>query len=364
MKAAGIICEYNPFHNGHIYHIEKTRALTGCDVVICVMSGNFVQRGEPAIIDKRLRCKAALEHGVDIVIELPFFYAMQSAEQFASGSVQTLALAQVKDIVFGSESNNLTMLNTLAQRTSMDYRTWMNNGCSSAQAHEAADGKLESNDILGWNYLKALKPYPIRAHCIQRTNLYHDTSLNQPFASAQALRKELLSGNDVSSYTPMTFSSAAYHHLDDYYPYLRMLLLTFSSNDLRSLFMMDEGIEQLLKAKAVKCDTLDSFLQATTSKRYSTSRIRRTLIHLLHHTTKQQINTLPPLHHIRILGLNEMGKVYLKTLRKNNDVSVAVRFRQLPLIEQEILLKSAQLYGWPHNIKEAVAQELLPPVQI
>ena len=128
--------------------------------------------------------------------------------------------------------------------------------------------------------------------------------------------------------------------------------------------MMDEGIEQLLKAKAVKCDTLDSFLQATTSKRYSTSRIRRTLIHLLHHTTKQQINTLPPLHHIRILGLNEMGKVYLKTLRKNNDVSVAVRFRQLPLIEQEILLKSAQLYGWPHNIKEAVAQELLPPVQI
>ncbi len=363
MKAAGIICEYNPFHNGHIYHIKKTRSITGCDVLIAVMSGNFVQRGEPAIMDKLCRCKTALAHGVDIVMELPFSYATQSVEQFAQGSVQSLALAQVEDIVFGSESNDLAMINSLAQRATVDYRDWMKHGCSSAQAHEAVDGKLAANDILGWNYLRVLKSYPIRAHCIKRTNLYHDTSLNQPFASASALRKAILAGEDISFFTPMSFSSHQLHVLDDYFPYLRMLLLTLSPTYLRSLFMMDEGIEQLLITQAVACDTLEAFLSSATSKRYSTSRIRRTLVHLLHHTTKQQMNNLPPLQHIRILGFNKTGRTYLKALRQKSDVTIAVRFRQLPLYEQEIILKSARIYGWPHHQKEAVAQELLPPVQ-
>lgn len=364
MKAAGIICEYNPFHNGHIYHIEKTKALTGCDVVICVMSGNFVQRGEPAIIDKRQRCQTALEHGVDIVIELPFSDAIQSATQFAQGGVATLALAQVSDVVFGSESSDLVMLNRLAQRLPMDYSSLMKNGCSSAQIHEAIDGKLGANDILGWNYLRALRAYPIRAHCIRRTNFYHDTTLTQPFATASALRKELLAGNDVSSYMPGCCPTASCHSLDHYYSYLRMQLLTLPCAYLRSLFLMDEGIEQLLKTKAEKCDTLAAFLQETTSKRYSASRIRRTLIHLLHHTTKQQMNTRSPLRHLRILGFTEAGQAYLKILRKKSDVSVVTRFRQLPATEQEILLKSARIYGWPQHIKETVDQELLPPVQI
>lgn len=364
MKAAGIICEYNPFHNGHIYHIEKTRALTNCDVLIAVMSGNFVQRGEPAIIDKRLRCKAALEHGVDIVIELPFAYALQSAAQFAQGGVRSLALAQVKDIVFGSESNDLPELNRLAKQPIMDYSVLTKSGCSPAQLHEKNEGKLGPNDILTINYLRALDSTSIRAHCIQRTNSYHDDTLASSFASAHALRRALAAGEEVTAYTPMNLTSMPLMTLAAYYPYIRLQLLTLSTGYLRSLFMMDEGIEQRLRACAETSETLTAFLHAATSRRYTASRIRRTLIHLLHQTTKQQMNSLPPLQHIRILGFNEMGKAYLKTLRNNPDVNFAVRFRQLPCEEQETVLKSARIYGWPNHQKEAVAQELLPPVQV
>lgn len=362
MKAAGIICEYNPFHNGHIYHIRQTRAITGCDVLICVMSGHFVQRGEPAIIDKRQRCKAALNHGVDLVIELPFVYATQSAAYFAYGAVASLALAHVSDIVFGSESNDISALTKIASLPSPDDAS-LSKELSIAKAYEILYGKKQPNDILGINYIKEMQRYHINAHCIKRTTAYHDADLgDNHFAGAAALRSSLLQRADISAYTPMQIAYADIHTLAEYYPYLQGLLFTLSKDYLRTLLLMDEGIEQHLLDQAKRCDTLDDFLRATTSRRYPTSRIRRTLIHLLHQTTKESVDHLPPLSHIRILGFNSIGRAYLKQLKQYEDVCIASRINQLPLPYRNMELRSAQMYGLCHDRQKILTQELQPPV--
>lgn len=363
MKATGIITEYNPFHNGHIHHIKETKRITACDVLVCVMSGNFVQRGEPAIMDKWTRTRYALQHGVDLVLELPFAYATQSATQFAQGSVTTLANAHVSSIVFGSESNDLRTLKKLADLDTASYQDLMEDGLSCAKAYEIIYGKMNPNDILGINYIQAMKPYGIEPRCIERTNKYHDINITSAIASASALRHALTKQESINAYTPMSFSSSELHFLKDYYPLIQAMLLTQYSDDLKQLFMMDEGLEHQLKAQANKCDELTSFLQACTSKRYSTSRIRRTLIHLLHQTKKIEIDALPPLTHIRVLGFNDIGRAYLKEL-KEQEVQIASRINQLPLAYRQMELKTAQVYGLTHNRKETVEQELQPPIRL
>lgn len=362
MKAAGIICEYNPFHNGHIYHIQQTKAITGCDVLICVMSGNFVQRGEPAIVDKRKRCYAALTHGVDLVLELPFPFATQSAAFFAKGAVRTLALAQVSNIVFGSESNDLYALSKLADLELNQFSDLTKEGMSSAKAYEILYGRQQPNDILAINYIREMKQYGITPKCIKRTNDYHDASLGSEFASATALRNALLQDKDLSRYTPMQIRKDEIHTLDEYYPYLQGLLFSLPREYLASLLLMDEGIEQHFIIHAKQCSTMAEFLAAATTKRYSTSRIRRTLIQLLHQVTKQSIDSLPPLTHLRVLGFNETGRSYLKLLKQQENITIASRINQIPLPYRKLELTSAHMYGLLHPKQKLSEKELQPPL--
>lgn len=363
MHITGIICEYNPFHNGHRYHIEQTRKVTGCDVLICVMSGNFVQRGEPAIIDKWARTKAALEHHVDLVVELPFAYATQSAANFALGAVHTLHVAKVADIVFGSEINDVDMLSKLAHLDTSKYQDLMQEGLSPSKAYEMIYGAMNANDILGINYIKAMDAYDIRPYTIRRTNDYHDTSITSPIASATAIRQAVLAKEDVHHATCMAKQLDDTHTLAHYYPYLQYLLLSQSPIYLRTLFLMDEGIEQHLIKQARMYDDFASFLHGATCRRYSASRIRRTLLHLLHQTTKQEIDALPLPSHIRVLGFNDVGKQYLKQL-KQDDVMIASRFNQIPLAYRNMEMKAAQIYGLLDQRKEMVEKEMQPPVYL
>lgn len=362
MKAAGIICEYNPFHNGHIYHIQQTRKITDCDTLVCVMSGNFVQRGEPAIIDKHQRCFAALHHGVDLVLELPFPYATQSAAYFAKGAIQTLSLACVSDIVFGSESNDINALSKLAELQLEQFNDLTKEGLSSAKAYEILYGKQQPNDILAINYLREMKPFGITPYCIKRTNSYHEETLSEQHASATALRHAIINHKDISEYTPMNISPDDIHTLDEYYTYLQGLLISLPKPYLQSLLLMDEGIEQHFIIHAKKCKTMSEFLKATTTNRYTTSRIRRTLIHLLHQTSKQSIDSLSPLSHIRVLGFNETGRKYLKQLKQNEKLTIASRINQVPLPYRELELKSAHIYGLYHPKQKLIEKELEPPL--
>lgn len=356
MKACGIITEYNPFHYGHLHHIEETKRLTGCEVLINVMSGNFVQRGEPAIIDKWQRAHIAIQQGCDIVIELPYAYALQSADGFAFGAVRSLALAQVQDIVFGSECNNIETLAQLAKKPLQQSKT----------TSLASSQDLFSNDILGIAYLKHITHTNIQAHTIQRTNQYHDVSLTQKIASATAIRQAIAQGKDVSYFTPVATYLQHPHTLEAYYPYVQYLLLTTPPTHLSAFFLMDEGIEHLMIQQAKLCTTMKAFVDACISKRYTRAKIQRTIIHLLTQTRKIDIDTLPHLDHIRILATNATGRRYLRELKKQ-DINIVSRFNQLPCAYREMEMRVTSAYAsisFPNLRLALLKQEVAPPQQV
>ncbi|MDP3442592.1 MAG: nucleotidyltransferase, partial [Ignavibacteria bacterium] len=333
MKIAGIITEYNPLHNGHIYHIQKTKELTYCDLLICVMSGHFVQRGEPTIIDKWTRTESALNSGIDLVIELPYPFVVQSAKHFANASVRILELIGCTDIVFGSESNDIESLTLMAELPiNVDgLKENLNMGMGYPKAYGLVQGSFHPNDILGIAYLKAISKTQIKAHCIQRTNHYHDEDLNHSIASATAIRKALKEGKDVSTYTPMYLELSKQKNIywEDYYDYIKTKLLTLNKEELQTIFLMDEGLENHFKKQIKHSDTFESFMNNCIGRRYTRARIQRACVHLLTHTKRTDIPKLELLNNIRVLGFNTKGQGYLKSLH-DKDIKVASRFNQMP----------------------------------
>lgn len=366
MKACGILCEYNPFHNGHIHHIQETKKLVQPDVLVCVMSGNFVQRGESAICNKWERAKVAVEHGCDLVIELPFIYSTQSATYFAKGGMDCLKLAQVSDVVFGSESNDIEILKTFSTKNPDTFKELKKQGISSAKAYEKIYGPMNANDILGLNYLKELKDSLITPHTIQRTNNYHEKELNTHFSSATSIRKAVFEHQDYQKSTPMQNLPTTFS-MNNYYPLIRQLLLSSDIDDLKQLFLMDEGIEGHLIKHAKKASSYEEFITSCTTKRYSKASIQRTLVHLINQTKKSTVNHLPPITTLRVLAYNDTGKKYLKQL-KDNGVSIASRFSQIPKMYQQMELKAAYTYAYPllssKDFYKEVQKELQPPIYI
>lgn len=356
MKICGIVSEYNPFHYGHRYHIQKTKELTGCDVLINVMSGHFVQRGEASIADKWSRAETAIQEGCDIVLELPYPYAVQSADGFAYGAITSLNLAGIGHIVFGSETNDLTLLQQQAQQKTLHSPT----------RSLAQSSTLSSNDILGIAYLKALKHTDIIPHTIQRTNGYHDTEITNNIASATAIRHHFYQKKSVSDWTPMSDQLSQVFQMEHYYPYVQTLLLTMDRASLSALFLMDEGIENRMIASAKICTTMKDFVDSCISKRYTRAKIQRTIIHLITQTTKKEINDLPDLSYIRILATNQKGRAYLKDLKKH-EITIANRFNQIPEAYRNMDLRAAAAYSIPLSPTERLAllkKEIQSPLQV
>lgn len=366
MKITGIICEYNPFHNGHIHHIKETKKISNPDILVCVMSGNFVQRGEAAITNKWDRAKIAVEQGCDIVFELPFIYATQSANYFAKGGITCLKLADVNNIVFGSESNNLDILRQLASIDNSQYSDFIKGGLSSSKAYEQIYGTLNPNDILGINYLKEIENSQIIPYTIQRTNHYHEEAFRETYSSATSIRKAIQENKEYDKQTPMHDLSSTFS-MEYYFPYIKTLLLTTPPQLLQTFFLMDEGIENNLIKNAKSANTYDKFISLCVSKRYTKSRIQRTLIHLINHTSKECVNTLPPINYLRVLAYNDNGKEYLKLLSKKEDLIVASKFAQIPQPYRDIELKATSVYAYPlqgENQQELIQGELQRPIYV
>lgn len=321
----GIVVEYNPFHNGHIYHIQKAREISQCDVLIAVMSPHFVQRGEPAFIDKWARTEAALNHGVDIVIELPTYFALQSADYFAKASVELLNIMHVDTLVFGSESNDLDTI-----RNAFSFQPEVGR----SYAHQMG-GAVLSNDILGYQYIQTAQALGIKAIPIQRTNGYHDTSVEATIASATSIRLNHRV-RDVSHTTPLNLDATTIHDISEYETLIRYALKTKTRAHLQSILLVDEGIENLL----VKHSNLplDALIATCTSKRYTTSRIQRTLMNILLDIKKDDVK--PPAQ-ARVLGMNMRGQAYLKDIK--NDANYVTSFKQYDLKDLE--LKATTIYG-------------------
>ena len=213
MEVIGIICEYNPFHNGHLYHIKKIKEMYSDSLIILVLNGYFLERGEISILSKEAKTKIALAHGVDIILELPVIYGTQSADTFASISLKILNNFHVNKIIFGSESNEIEKIKEIASKQlDEEYnklvKEYLDNGLNYPTALAKAlniDFEFLPNDLLGISYTKAIiqNNYNIEPITIKRTSAYHDTSSNDHIVSASNIREKIKNNEDISKYIPI-----------------------------------------------------------------------------------------------------------------------------------------------------------------
>ncbi len=352
-KILGIIAEYNPFHNGHLYHLEKSKKLTGCDYTIAIMSGNFTQRGSTSIIDKWEKTKMALSNGIDLVIELPTLYSISSGENFADGAIKILNSLNIVDYLsFGTEVQDINILNKIAEilyKEPNEYKSILaaelKKGISFPKARENAlfvySGNSEEylnilscpNNILGIEYLKALKKYEssIKPICIPRFESEHNSySFSSNIASSTAIRNFVKNKNfdTIKNLIPIDTYNILMNNLKNGYivPDLSIfekeiiyVLRKLSIDEIANLPDVSEGLEFNIKNAANSCNTLYELISLIKSKRYTQTRIQRILLYALLGVTKNDMriakNTVP---YVRVLGFNSNGKNIISEISKKN----------------------------------------------
>lgn len=339
MKAVGVVVEYNPFHNGHRLHLKKIDEIDSESVKIAVMSGDFVQRGEPAIINRWKRAEIALKTGVDIVVELPSFYSCQSAEIFAKGAIGILNELQCSKVVFGSETSNIEELKKIALlEESQDFKEkikyFLKSGDSYPTAHSKAlkeiSGKEQiklSNDILGAEYIKAIKYWSstIEPVTILREKVsYHSTEANENIASATGIRQMIKSKENIKKYLPKESYDILVEEiekekivdLEKYYSLIRYEIIRNKDN-LLNIQDMENGFENRLYESAIKNSDFKSFYKEIESRRFTYGRTQRILIHILLGITKEFTeNIKKEISYVRIMGFNKKGREYLNYLKR------------------------------------------------
>ena len=362
----GLIVEYNPFHNGHLHHIEEIDRLFEDNIKIAVMSGDFVQRGEPSLINKFEKTKIALSQGIDIVIELPAFYSTQSAEIFAKGSVNILNQLSCNHIVFGSESNDLDKLKKIAtisltKEFELSLKEFLAEGFSYPTAFSKAlfNEKLGSNDILALEYLKAIKTInsKIEACCVKRekTGYYDDEKDN--FASATYIRKVLLDTNEKKenklnkiknlvpefSYKILEENFGFFSYLSDFYDLIKYNIIK-NYSELKNIQDLEIGLENRLYKYSLENLSFEDFFDEVLTKRITISRLQRILLHSLFNLTEnitEKVKNKVPF--VKILGFSTRGQEYLNYLKKSenyNERKILTSNRNLKEIlnEEEIEL--------------------------
>lgn len=310
MNVVGIIVEYNPFHFGHLYHINQTQLKTNADVVIAVMSSHFSQRGEPIIKNKWDRCQTALEHGVDIVIELPFIYGVHSADFFARHAIYLLDQLKCTQVCFGSETNDIEQLHQLAHMNE-DIKKQPNISLNARSEHQ----KLHANDILGASYIKAINYHKsdMEACTIQRTNGFHDLDTSNTHASATAIRHCVKHGLEYNTLTPMR--DLEYRDLNDYLDMIRLQFMCHRKA-IKDTIHCVEGIDNLIEKHIFKVGSVDELIDICSNKKYTKVRIARVLNHILCMSDKQLLIDYPTVPYIRVLGSTANGISYLSTIKK------------------------------------------------
>lgn len=375
MKAVGLVTEYNPFHNGHLYHLNKAMELTGADISVAVMSGDFVQRGEPAVLDKYTRTSMALNSGVNLVVELPVNYAVSSAESFAAGALKVLDYIKADSIAFGSESGDIERLSKLAHILCDNEDTlykeiskYTANGISYAAARQKVVEKLtdkdtaemltSSNNILAVEYLKAIikNNYAIKPYTVQRRgDSYNDTDIRSEYASATALRENLKADN-ISEYIPVKAglilsSNTNYIYPDDITEVLftRLLDILFASNYDKNVFienvmqypdvskeiagrlyksamdMITRTVPQRSESKDNWAFSFGSLCEHIKTKEVPLSRIKRALVRITLGLDKKHMEKYANEPYIRVLGFDKKGQEYLSYIRKNVEVPLITK---------------------------------------
>ena len=375
MKAVGLVTEYNPFHNGHLYHLNKAMELTGADISVAVMSGDFVQRGELAVLDKYTRASMALNSGVNLVVELPVNYAVSSAESFAAGALKVLDYIKADSIAFGSESGNIERLSKLAHILCDNEDTlykeiskYTANGISYAAARQKVVEKLtdkdtaamltSSNNILAVEYLKAIikNNYAIKPYTIKRQgDSYNDTDIRSEYASATALRGNLKADN-ISKYIPVKAGLILSSNTNYIYPdditealFTRLLGILFASSYDKNVFienvtrypdvnkeiagrlyksamdMITRTVPQGAESKDNGAFSFGSLCEHIKTKEVPLSRIKRALVRITLGLDKKHMEKYANEPYIRVLGFDKKGQEYLSYIRKTVEVPLITK---------------------------------------
>lgn len=411
MKVLGIVSEYNPLHSGHVYHIRASVEKTGATHTVCVMSGNFVQRGEPAIVDKWTRTKMALNAGIDLVLELPVVFACASAELFAYGAVRTLHNTGVVDFLsFGSEQGELGSLWRIASvlcDEPLEYREllakYLDEGYSFPIAREKALHAIirglpenimtKSNNILGIEYLKALKRLKssIQPVTVGRVGAsYLSTEILPAFSSATAIRKFIRDGGRITDpvlsdnlpdFTVRLLENEIMNKrgpvfADSFSEIILYLFRTIGPEKLREVPDVTEGLENRLISCALQAGTLSDFINMVSTSRYPSTRIKRITLNLLWGITKTELNNFiydEECGYIRVLGFNSRGRELLAKIREEAKVPLITKvasYKKLlaglskSMFEYDIKATNAYVLAFPDYKQRYGDQDFTTPVII
>ena len=401
MTTLGVIVEYNPFHNGHLHHIEEAKKLTGATHVVGVMSGSFVQRGGPALIDKWSRASVAVDCGVDLVLELPVVFSSQSAEIFAKGSISTLEKTGVIDyIVFGSESNSIENIYTVAKALAYESDNFkallkekLQLGISYPKAREEALKSLgitnlssTSNDILGIEYVKQLITLKssIKPLSIQRTGSeYNSLDLVGKISSATAIREFIKNQkSDFNKKNPEN-ETKDFSYIDNFMPEHTSLMLSTlikkginpifdedffnlirfeilkSKDALKDIYEIEEGLENRIYNLALKSSDFNDLIFSLKTKRYTLTRLRRILFNILIGIQKKDmemlINDKSPAPYFRVLSFNQKGREILKKISTNSNAPIINKVASYkPIYDSERMIfkydtMSTRIYNLIYN---------------
>lgn len=343
MQAVGMIAEFNPLHNGHVYALNQAKQQSGADVVVVVMSGNYVQRGAVAVIDKWQRTKAAIAAGADLVVELPTVDAVQAAPDFAVGAVTLLKALLVDQLAFGTENAQLdyqavaTQALTAAipksqfKQYNATYATQMNQWYQS-QLGITLD---QPNLLLGLSYAQANLTVPgpsMRLVPLLRLGPAHDTdSVAGNFASASYIRQQVAADNSVAAFVPpATVEGLRQPQMSwaQLYPWLRYRLQTASLSELAAIDGMAEGLEYRFSQQVDGAPDFEQFLAAVKSKRYTYSRLRRLALHVTLNMTQEVVASARAHRSLHVLGFSALGQAYLRQVKKQVGLPLVTKVNQ------------------------------------
>lgn len=420
MKILGLIVEYNPFHNGHLYHLKKSLEITNSTHSIAVMSGNFLQRGEPALFDKYKRAEMAVSNGVDLVVELPTLYACQSAEIFAHGAITLLnSLNCIDSLCFGSEHGDIDLLVEISKilinepdkfktllkrnldegilfalaRSKALSEYMLNHTNPNIDENKLNDVLSTPNNILGIEYIKSLLKHKstIRPYSITRIQAdYNSETIESNICSATAIRKTLKEYNtlnSISNVVPIKTFELISKSIDNnfnpmfdeyYFDTIRELVIR-DLNILNSYFDVNEGIENKIYKSVFSCKNIFELQQSIKSKRYTLTKVKRILNNILLGITKDDMNTVKnimKLPYVRILAFNDKGREIIKQIKLNSEIKIINKFSNVNFEDDKVFetlikydIKATNMYNIPYyknnmNLLKGPMDYYLSPVYI
>lgn len=368
MASVGIIAEYNPLHNGHIYQIQEIKKRYPNDTIIIAMSGNFTQRGEPAIINKWSRAQLAIEAGADLVVEIPYHFATQSADYFSYAGITLLEQLKVEKLIFGSESNNLDSITEIAKAelendnfdklVKIYSKFGYNYPTALSLALKDLTGKIidTPNDILGITYIKTILKYKykIKPESIRRINNYNNKELTGKLSSATAIRENIDNLDKIKETIPNTtlkqLTKETLHKKEDYFKFLKYKIIT--EQHLEQYHLVEKDLAVKLKKEILCVSSYEQLIQKVKSKHQTYSKISRALLQILCNYKKEDAQKNQQLAYIRLLAFNTKGKEYLNRYKKEITLPIISKISKNKNKMLELELNTTKIYTLPYNNSE------------